>query len=83
MAEAVRREMRSAGWGAKSSELRDCGSACDGRGVSKRTREGCAGDSTDVDRARERGSSRFGVRRSVCAALPDELDARERLCWAR
>lgn len=83
MADAVRREMRRAGWGAKRSESRvegvaagrelDCGFSA------KRTeRCGCCGaESTDDDRKRGRASSKLGVRLRLYAALPDELDARE------
>lgn len=71
MADAVRREIRRAG--------------CAGRGrggLSKRTRGGggCAVESKDEDGGRGRRSSKFGVRRKLYAALPEELDAREWLC---
>jgi hypothetical protein len=77
MAEAVRLEMRRAGWGSNSSGLRvrerarRTGSAW--VLAAKRTARGCCG-STD------RGRSKFGVRRRL---VPEELDAREWLCWVR
>lgn len=86
MADAVRREIRRAGWGAKSSGARD-GRPCRGwAGLSKRTRGSCdaALESTEADVARGRDSwSNLGVRRKLYAALPDELEAREWFCCVR
>lgn len=84
MADAVRREMRRAGWGAKRSGFRDWAAAL-GRELdcecsAKRTeRCGCGGgaESSDADLNLGRGSSKLGVRRRLYAALPEELDARE------
>lgn len=82
IADAVRREMRRAGWGVKSSGWRARSDWRKRAGVSKRTRvEGCgAGESTEEARGRGVKRSKLGVRRRLNAVLLDELDARELSC---
>jgi hypothetical protein len=82
IADAVRREMRRAACGSNSSGLRESerarGRKVEGESSVKRTARCCCwAGSTDCAR------SKFGVRRRLYAALPEELDAREWLCWVR
>jgi hypothetical protein len=85
IAEAVRREMRSAGCGSKRVGSRDWEAArawAAGREPSeKRTRRACCWPGS-TERARW-CCSKLGVRRKLCAALPEELETREWLCWVR
>lgn len=86
MADAVREETRTAGWGAKEvlaplveeARYRPDRSAVVAWSSAKRT-VGCGlcAEPSEEDLGRDRRSSRFVVRRRVCGTLPDELDGRE------